>query len=192
MRFYLIRHPWTEFNVQKITQGWADSSLHPKGVEMAEQVANFLADKTISRIITSDLGRCVQTAQIVNKKLDLQIQKVDSLREQNLGKYNGMPKAMIKEEFNEHDFSAKPEGGETFLEMKERVLRYVKSLTEDAVLLVTHHGCFQSIMSEALQLGLNDEKCQTTPLTVCEFELRDDKIYLLARVDLDMRSFLEK
>lgn len=65
MKFYVIRQPLTESNAAGITQGWGDSPLTPQGIEAAEKLGNFLKDKFISIIYTSDLGRCVETSEII-------------------------------------------------------------------------------------------------------------------------------
>ena len=187
MKFYVVRHPWTESNVNNITQGWADSPLIPQGVEMAEKIGEFLKAKSISKIFTSDLGRCVQTSQIINNKLNIEVSKISDLREQNLGKFNGVRKDIIKKEFDESDYSATPLNGESFLQMKNRVLNYVKNklpTDTDNILIVTHTGCFQSILSDSLNEDLDSEKCHTTPLTVGFFELENNNIKFIERYDL--------
>ncbi|MBW3020110.1 histidine phosphatase family protein [Candidatus Woesearchaeota archaeon] len=188
MKFYVVRHPWTESNVKKITQGWADSPLIPEGVEMAERLANFLKNKSISKIFTSDLGRCIQTSEIINKILKVDICKIKKLREQNFGKFNGLDKEIIKKEFDETNHSAIPSDGESLLQMKDRVLGYIKNelpRKENNVLIVTHTGCFQSILSDALKIDLTSEECHTNPLTICLFELTNKNIKLIERFDID-------
>ena len=185
MKFYVIRHPLTESNVNKITQGWADSPLIQEGINTAEKLGEYFLDKKITKIYSSDLGRCVQTSNIVNKKLGLEIIKVKGLREQNLGKYNGLPKSIIKQEFDEYDYSALPKEGERFLDMSKRVLDYIHSIdNEDNILIVTHTGCYQSILSYALNEDLDSDKCKTSSLTTCLFERKEDKIVLLKRTEI--------
>jgi len=87
--------------------------------------------------------------------------------------------------------SAVPPGGESFLEMKERVLNYIKTKLpryKDKILIVTHDGCFRAILSEALTIDLNSEKCVTTPLTISLFELESNNIKLIERFDLQQSS----
>lgn len=187
MKFYVVRHPWTESNVKRITQGWADSPLVSQGIEMAEKLGEFLKDKSILKIYTSDLGRCVQTSKIINKRLNVETVKVSDLREQNLGNFNGVHKDIIKKEFDENDHSAIPLNGESFLQMKERVLNYIKNnlpIGKNNILVVTHTGCFQSILSDSLNEDVDSEKCHTTPLTVGSFELKNNNIKFIERFDL--------
>ena len=160
MLIYVVRHPYTKSNVQKITQGHSDSPLYWIGIIQAHILGMKLKNNEISKIITSDLGRCVQTSNIINKFLKVPITKTEKLREQNLGKYNGVPKSKIKEEFDEDDPKAIPKGGESLFQGKERVITYLKTMKDkDTVLIVTHSGCFQSILSEAYNIPLNDKMC---------------------------------
>lgn len=181
MKFYVIRHPVTEYNLAKITQGHADSPLTPQGITVAKELGKTLANFDIQTIFCSDLGRCMQTARIVNEWIGVDIVPVRSLREQDLGKYNGMKKEDIKKEFDEHDYTAKPEGGESFIDMKKRVLNWVFGIHLDNVLLVTHTGCFQSILADAINSHLDDSECYPESIEIGIFELKNKEIHLIER-----------
>ena len=182
MKLYIIRHPLTESNIKRITQGWADSPLIPESVKLAEENGKKLQNKKIDTIYTSDLGRCTQTSNIVNKFLKVLIIKREELREQNLGIYNGVHKDIIKKEFDEQNYEAKPPRGESFREMKTRVLNFIKKLEkenkEETILIVTHTGCLEGIMQEALNEPLNSKKCKTKQENIYLFELKNGKIKL--------------
>lgn len=185
MKFYVVRHPLTESNAADITQGWGDSPLTPQGIEGAEKLSNFLKNKSISIIYSSDLGRCVQTSEIINKVLNVQIIEEPQLREQNFGKFNNA--RIIKEDFDASDHSAVPPGGESFLRMKERVLNYTKTelpRSKYKILIVTHDGCFCAILSDALNLDLDSLECTTTALTIGLFDLENKDIKFIDRFNL--------
>lgn len=88
---YLIRHGKTIFNTNDRVQGWSDSPLTAEGVEVAENLGKGLADIPFSAAYTSDLGRTVETAQLVLKhnsnSSGLKINKIPGLRETYYGKY---------------------------------------------------------------------------------------------------------
>ncbi len=177
----------TEFNVKKITQGWADSPLVPQGVDVAKKLGDFFKDKAISKIYTSDLGRCVQTSEIINQSLRVEIVTAAGLREQNFGKFNGIDDDVIAKEFDRKNCSAIPLDGESFLQMKERVLSYIKTALprdSDNILIVTHTGGFQSILSDSLKVNFDAEECRTTPSTVGLFELSGIDIKFIKKYDL--------
>lgn len=62
---YLARHGETVWNVQRIIQGWKDSSqkpLTPRGIQQARDLGRFLQDKSIEFVLCGDLWRQQQTA----------------------------------------------------------------------------------------------------------------------------------
>lgn len=182
MNFYVVRHFLTQSNAVGIIQGWGDSQLTSQGIKAAEKLGIFLKDKSISIIYTSDLGRCVETSEIINKKLNLKIIKSPGLREQNFGKFNNT--RISKEEFDASDHSAVPPDGESFLQMKARVLSYIKielPRDKDKVLIVTHDGCFRAIISDALDVDLDSLKCETTALIIGLFNLESNNIKFIEK-----------
>ncbi len=70
MKIYFIRHGKDDSNYRG---GWSNLKLIPQGVQQALYLAHFLSkhkqEHTISKIISSDLKRAVQTAQIIQKEL---------------------------------------------------------------------------------------------------------------------------
>ncbi|MFT4312488.1 MAG: histidine phosphatase family protein [Candidatus Woesearchaeota archaeon] len=128
MEFYLIRHPHTEFNMQGRIQGHADSPLTKESILLAQKIGHFLKDEPITKIYSSDLGRCVQTSKIISQILQVEIVKTKQLREQNLGDLNGQFKDQIATEYNEHDPYQIATNGESWTQMKERILQYLIKL----------------------------------------------------------------
>ena len=65
---YLVRHGQTDWNIEKKTQGHTDIPLNGTGKRQAEELAEKIADLKIDRIISSDLLRARETAEIMNWK----------------------------------------------------------------------------------------------------------------------------
>ena len=177
-KIYVIRHPYTEFNIKGISQGHADSSLLPESKVIAEKIGRKLTNLNIKKIHTSDLGRCVETAKIINKILNISILKTQELREQNQGIFNGKRKDFINEkigsEFEKPDFI--PKNGESLNQVKNRILNFIKKLPEETVLLVTHDGCVRSILSKIYNCEIMSEKCKTDQKTINVFEIDNGKL----------------
>jgi len=91
MIIYLIRHGETILNKKGVTQGHQDSPLTSKGMESAEKHRSLLSKKNIEIIYSSNLGRCVQTAKIINKFVKKDLVKTGELRERDFGVFNGRP-----------------------------------------------------------------------------------------------------
>ena len=90
--FYIFRHGQTIWNAEGRPQG-----QHPypvpltmTGREQAAELAAKLADKKIKTLISSDLLRARQTAEIVAEKLGLKVEFDPRLREVDYGELNGM------------------------------------------------------------------------------------------------------
>lgn len=151
MNIYFIRHPETKWNRAGITQGHKDSPLTEQGKATAEKLGSLLRDKNIEIIYSSDLGRCVQTAGIVNSFLNKEVVLTDRLREQNFGDLNGATREEILEKLDLSNLDLAAPNGESFNQMKKRVLEFIKSLPNEEfknVLLVTHDGVTRAILSE--------------------------------------------
>lgn len=60
MVIYIVRHPETEYHKKGLTQGHDDSPLTKRGIKTAEKLGQLLKNKNISKLFSSDLGRCIQ------------------------------------------------------------------------------------------------------------------------------------
>lgn len=167
---FLVRHPETEWNKKGIFQGHKDSPLTVKGKKVAESLGQKLKDKEIKIIYSSDLGRCVQTAEIINQFLKLKIVKSSQLREKSIGDFDGQVYEEIRKYLNESDPEQVPPHGESFNQMKKRVLKFLKTV-EDNSLIVTHDGCLKAILSQYYQTDFTSKRCDTSAGEVYEVEL---------------------
>jgi len=65
MKVYLIRHGETEFNAERKAQGWCDVKLTENGMMQAAELGEGIKNIKFDRIISSDLVRAKQTANII-------------------------------------------------------------------------------------------------------------------------------
>ncbi|PFO78888.1 histidine phosphatase family protein [Bacillus cereus] len=89
---YVTRHGKTILNTNKRVQGWADSPLVEKGVEIAKGLGNGLQDIPFVDAYSSDSGRAIETAHLVLKysgQSKLQLEQRKGLRELNFGIFEG-------------------------------------------------------------------------------------------------------
>ena len=85
LQVYLVRHGETEWNVARRIQGQSDSPLTSLGRQQAMQVAQRVKSEGITHIITSDMGRTLETAQIIAQVCGCEIITEPRLRELNMG-----------------------------------------------------------------------------------------------------------
>lgn len=89
--FYIVRHGESEANVQKIFQGQKiNTPLTDKGKEQAKKLADELRNVQIDVVISSDLTRAHQTAEIIANSKNLQVRLDIRFRERSMEKYDGM------------------------------------------------------------------------------------------------------
>ena len=86
---YLVRHGETVDNARQIMQGQTQGELNEKGYEQARQVAERLADEPIDAIVSSDLHRAIQTAEVIAEKHGLPVVTTPLLRERDWGSFTG-------------------------------------------------------------------------------------------------------
>ena len=83
--FYIVRHGQTNWNILGKTQGHGNSDLTQKGEEQAFELAKAIKEYPIDYIYSSDLGRAVQTAEIVGDQIGVKVNQTKSLREMGFG-----------------------------------------------------------------------------------------------------------
>src|SRR5213080_4771065 len=88
---HLVRHGQSTWNVRHLVQGQADEAeLTELGRSQARSSADLLAGLPVQRVITSDLRRARQTAQVIGEALALTPVVSTLLREQSLGEVEGL------------------------------------------------------------------------------------------------------
>ena len=93
INLYVVRHGETYLNRYKKMQGWADSPLTEEGKAAATETGKRLEDVQFNRVYTSDLGRAVETAELIlqqnNDNHNLEINKRKAFRESFFGSFEG-------------------------------------------------------------------------------------------------------
>ncbi|HOP54967.1 MAG TPA: histidine phosphatase family protein, partial [Bacillota bacterium] len=97
--FYLVRHGTTQYNLENRFQGHLDIPLSNQGIEQAKKLADYLKDKKIDAIYTSDLKRAVQTAEYIAAAKSMKYRLLPSLREVDVGELEGLRWHEVKKEY---------------------------------------------------------------------------------------------
>jgi len=156
-RFGLIRHAQTVWNREKKIQGHSDSPLTAQGEGQASSWGQRLLQLPWDRLLVSDTGRTLATAEKINACLKIPLTTDPRLREQDWGQWVGKTVKQIESEAPQMltaqvdsgwDFC--PPGGES---RKSVVKRSQKALIEaagryrgDNLLVVTHEGVVKSLI----------------------------------------------
>ena len=121
----------TDWNLKGKIQGSCDIELNDTGIKQAEELSNkILEDKyKFSKIYSSPQRRAVKTAEILSKVTNVDYISIEGLEEMNLGEWEGLSWAEVKEkyptEYEEWYINrryTKPPKGESYQDMLERVL----------------------------------------------------------------------
>lgn len=167
MKIFFVRHPQTEWNKEKKMQGWLDSPLTEEGRAIAHMLGEKLKEKGIRSIVASDLGRCKETATIINEYLHIPLILSEGFREQNFGKWVGGPRtdAILKQIDENPKFA--PPGGESRHHMHIRWMNALQK-TEDHTLIVTHEGCMMTFLSTILHKSIGDCRMKQNEIITVE------------------------
>lgn len=160
MKIYLIRHGETTGDIEDRYGGSYDDHLSEKGISQAEELAEKISSFGVEKIYTSTLIRAKETAEILNKKLNVSIDEVLGIKERNIyGKLSGMVKAEAREKFPElaealRDYRNTIEGAESYEEATERMKIAFEEITaseSEVVAVITHGGTIKTFFREFLK-----------------------------------------
>ena len=165
----IIRHGETMWNVQKRIQGQRNSKLSENGITQAELVAKALVKREFDVLVSSDLGRAIETAKIINKQLLLPHEYNANLRERSFGIFEGKNFAEIEEKYPEEFLRYKernPEfvvpGGESIQQMYKRITSEIelvaRKFKDQKVLIVSHGLVLEMMMYRTFNLKLDEPR----------------------------------
>ena len=148
MTIYIVRHGQTEENLQRILQGHMPGTLTEKGKEQVLKAAELLFREGIkcTRLVSSDLKRAMDSAQISSDKLNLPIIPMEILRERDWGKFTGMSIAEATDKYRIDGKWVFPEGTteteEGIYERANKALVELQKQFADETIIVVTHGQF--------------------------------------------------
>src|SRR5262249_37262600 len=90
MAIYLLRHAETDGNATRVVQ-LPGVPLSERGRQQAARLAARLADAGITRIVSSDLARAVETAEALRAMTDAPVEIDPALAERNFADVRGRP-----------------------------------------------------------------------------------------------------
>jgi probable phosphoglycerate mutase len=151
---FALTHPEAAHHVAGLVGGWHDSTLTPRGMVQAGRIAGRLREAiptdTQPELYTSDLQRCLQTAEVIATALHAPMQVMPDLREVSYGEAEGKPQAWLDARFVfppaagkqsrlDHQFGIA--GAETRREIATRVYRAMDAILASPAeyqVIVTH------------------------------------------------------
>lgn len=147
---YLVRHGQSEWNVRRLTQG---QTAHPRltelgsaqAAEAAALIEHDLAARGLPRprIVSSDLARAVETAEVLARHLGARVDLDARLREQHLGDLEGRTYEETWAFADTVDWSdpwSPVAGGECLMDVHERMAAVIADHRPGPVTVLVSHG----------------------------------------------------
>jgi broad specificity phosphatase PhoE len=159
-KFYFVRHGETILNAKHIKQG-AEGGLNESGKQQADRVGTQFAPLHIQKIISSPFERAKETAEIINKHLNVPILYSPLLVERRnpsevIGKDRDDPEVVriidqMDLAYHEDDYRFSDE--ENFIDLKKRARKCLSFLAHHGTretCVITHHAFLKMILSYML------------------------------------------
>lgn len=165
----LIRHGEATHHTEHLTGGWTDSALTEKGKYQMQLLAaklakDFSGNKVQTRILSSDLRRAKDSAQIIADVLNEKVETEAFLREKNNGQAAGLDEKAARSLYiappslKELDHRNYP-GGETRREFFQRTVNGMSALAgieSNNFIIIAHKGTIQNIVFHWIGLDIGE------------------------------------
>lgn len=194
-KILLIRHGETAWNAVRRLQGHIDIPLSPTGERQAQALARALANEPLDAIVSSDLGRALQTAQAVAAQHPhLPLHTDPGLRERGYGAFEGLLYTEIAEryplefaEWQARDVDAVMPAGERVAESfrqfyqrcQDGIARWAAQYPRQTIVIVAHGGVLECAYRAARGLTLDGPRDFTIRnATVNRFRMEGEALLL--------------
>lgn len=168
MRFFVIRHGETAWNVEGRFQGQRDTELNEKGLEQAAKLGGRLAGHRFEAVLTSPLARARKTAEIASSKCETgEFNEIPAFTEINHGDWEGMLSTEVAEKWPEilrrwhtapETVKMPGEGGESLEDIARRAVPAIEAAAKKYrgdVLLASHDAVIKVLLCHWLGAPLS-------------------------------------
>jgi broad specificity phosphatase PhoE len=167
VRLYLVRHGEVDANIELRFLGRRDDPLNSTGAAQAEELASVFAVLPIHGVVSSPLGRALQTGKAVAQAANVPLSTDDRLIELDFGSWECLTRREIRERSAddevmlsrwEEDPAFPAPDGESLLEVQNRAVEFaneVLSASPGATVAVTSHmGPIKALLCAVLDVPL--------------------------------------
>jgi broad specificity phosphatase PhoE len=146
---YLVRHGRSRANETGVFAGCSDDPLLPEGRKEAEAAATLLAGRNISRIYSSPVARAMETAEIISRRLEVDMLPEPDISDIKIPSWEGRLKQEMLcdmssgySEWKTSPATFCPHSGETLADLQKRATNATTRLLEHHkgknIVMVTH------------------------------------------------------
>ena len=165
-----VRHGETLWNKEGRYQGQQDSPLSQVGLIQVEQVGQFLRNRRIQTVYSSDLKRAWLTAESIAKHHQLSPVMDSRLREMSFGVWEGKTREQVKLQYpdlwdarGQDTLGTRIPGGELPSEVVQRFKDFlevqVSESSDQTIVVVSHGGALRLIIASLLHIPLEKSYC---------------------------------
>ena len=165
--FYVVRHGETEWNKAGRIQGQQNSVLNEEGLSQANAAARALKrmpPKSLTQLVSSDLGRTLQTAVPIAAALGLPVQQDNRLRERAFGVFEGLERTQMQAQYPQEfarwqsrDPHYRVPGGESLEDMRARLSASFHEMAarwpHENVVVISHGGVLDVLYRIAMNIA---------------------------------------
>jgi molybdenum cofactor synthesis domain-containing protein len=163
-RLLLVRHGDTDVSMRGRCFGRLDVGLSGEGRRQASELRTSLRAVPLAAVGSSPLVRALDTAEAIARPHGLRPLALDALREIDFGELEGLTYDEIRaerpdlyREWMESPATVRFPGGESFADLRARVLPAVSEIVErhrgEVVAVVAHGGVVRVVLADALGLA---------------------------------------
>ncbi len=193
-KLYLFRHGQTDWNLQERFQGHLDIPLNSTGKTQARQIVPALIQWGIEVILSSDLLRARETAEIIAESMGIPVFQDLGLREAHLGGAQGMTKLEMEKKFGKgllqrwrsskvQDADISFPDGESGSIVYERVAQSIRLFILNhpnytRIGVATHGGVIRRVMERLMPAGSPPIPIPNAVIYSMHYDVTTTKFYL--------------
>ncbi|XXM71611.1 histidine phosphatase family protein [Lysinibacillus sphaericus] len=147
-RICIVRHGQTDWNLHGRLQGQTDIPLNETGRKQAEECREFLKGMEWDVVITTSLKRARETAEIINKDLNLPIIEMDEFKERYFGDGEGLTREVRNEKYPEFTFPGMESREDLDRRIEAGLLAVSTDYPDKKILLVSHGAVIHAIIKK--------------------------------------------
>ncbi|MEK7110517.1 MAG: class I tRNA ligase family protein [Patescibacteria group bacterium] len=160
-KWFIVRHGETDSNKSKRLVGHGDVPLNDEGRAQARAAGKKLKSEKIDLIVSSDLGRCRETAAIIAEEIGAEVAYDPAFRERNHGNLEGQLREDLEAKHgNLYRYDERVTDDETHKEVEDRVwVAFQKHRSAHGgknVILVSHGGVIRMLVKQIRNLTPED------------------------------------
>lgn len=187
--FFLIRHASCNGLGQTLWGRTPGICLDEKGQVEAQCLADRFKNMNLDAIYSSPLDRALQTATEIARRLKLEVRKSEAANEIDFGDWTGESFDCLSVDerwrhFNSHRSMTMIPGGESFLEVQNRIVKEIETLAEQhgkaQIAIVSHADVIRAAVSyfAAIPIDLID-RFEISPCSVSVVAVDDNNATVL-------------